>query len=69
MHTAFRKYGQTAPVHIDARYRVDPDGVTIESVETSKKWLTEVALLALAKHGGHFDFPSGLVGSMARAIL
>jgi len=61
--------GEPAPVHLTARYRVEPDGITIESVETSKKWLTEVAHLALAKHGGQFPLPTGLVGSMARAIL
>ncbi|MFN0129996.1 MAG: hypothetical protein ACKV19_25305 [Verrucomicrobiales bacterium] len=61
--------GEAAPVRISARYRVDPAGVTVESVETSKKWLTEVAHLALAKHGGTIELPGGLVGSMARAVL
>lgn len=61
--------GEPAPVRITARYHVDPAGLTVESVDTSKKWLTEVALLALAKHGGKIELPGGLVGSMARAIL
>ena len=61
--------GEPAPVRVTARYRVEPAGLTVEAVETSKTWLTEVAHLALAKHGGKFDLPGGLVGSMARAIL
>jgi len=61
--------GEPAPVQLTASYRVAADGLTIETVETSKRWLTEVAHLALAKHGGHFDLPGGLVGTMARAIL
>jgi hypothetical protein len=61
--------GEPAPVQLSARYRVDPAGLTIESVETNKKWLTEVALLALAKHGGQIELPGGLVGTMARAVL
>jgi hypothetical protein len=61
--------GEPAPVRITARYRVDPDGLVVESVDTSKKWLTEVAHLALTKHGGKIELPGGLVGTMARAIL
>lgn len=61
--------GESSPVRVTAHYRVDPTSLTIESVETSKRWLTEVAHLALAKHGGKFDLPGGLVGTMARAIL
>ncbi len=61
--------GEPAPVRVTARYRVDADGLTVVSVDTSKKWLTEIAHLALAKHGGKFDLPGGLVGTMARAIL
>jgi len=61
--------GEPAPVRVTAHYRVDPDGLTIDSVGTSKNWLTEIAHLALAKHGGKFELPGGLVGTMARAIL
>jgi hypothetical protein len=61
--------GETEPLLVTARYRLDPEGLTIESLETSKKWLTEVAHLALVKHGGTITLPGGLVGSMARAIL
>jgi hypothetical protein len=61
--------GEPAPVRVTAQYRVDSTALTIESVETSKKWLTEIAHLALAKHGGVIDLPGGLVGTMARAIL
>jgi hypothetical protein len=61
--------GEPAPVRATARYRVEGSGLTIESVETSKKWLTEIAHLALAKHGGKIELPGGLVGTMARAVL
>jgi len=61
--------GEPAPVQLTASYRVAPDGLTVETVQTSKKWMTEIAHLALAKHGGHFDLPGGLVGTMARALL
>jgi len=61
--------GEPAPVLVTASYRVDAEGLTIEGVDTSKKWLTEVAHLALAKHGGKIELPGGLVGTMARAIL
>lgn len=61
--------GEPAPVRVTARYRVEGPGLIIESVETSKKWLTEIAHLALAKHGGKIELPGGLVGTMARAVL
>lgn len=61
--------GETAPVRATARYRLEGSDLIIESVETSKKWLTEIAHLALAKHGGKIELPGGLVGTMARALL
>lgn len=61
--------GEPAPVRLTAHYRVEPEGLVIESVEASKKWLTEVAHLALAKHGGRFPLPTGMIGSLARALL
>ncbi len=61
--------GESTPVNVYATYRLDVDTVVIESIDTSKKWMTEVAHLALAKHGGHIALPGGLIGTMARAIL
>ena len=61
--------GEPAPVRATARYRLADSDLVIESVETSKKWLTEVARLALARHGGTIELPGGLVGTMARALL
>lgn len=61
--------GEAAPVRVTARYRVEADGLVVEAVETSKKWLTEIAHLGLAKHGGRFPLPTGMIGSLARAIL
>ncbi len=61
--------GEDQPVHATARYQVVDTGVLIASVETSRRWLTECALLALAKHGGHFPLPPGLAGTLARALL
>jgi hypothetical protein len=61
--------GELTPLNVHASYRMETDSLVIESIETSKKWMTEVAHLALAKHGGHIPLPGGLVGTMARAIL
>ena len=61
--------GEEKPVHLTARYRVEGDTLILESVDTSKKWITELASVALAKHGGRIALPAGLVGSLARVIL
>jgi hypothetical protein len=61
--------GEEAPVRVTARYRVDGDSLVIEAVETSKRWMTEVAAVALAKHGGRVPLPGGIAGSVARMIL
>lgn len=61
--------GEDQPVRITANYRVDGDSLVIESAETSKKWLTEIAAIALAKQGGRIPLPAGLAGSVARMFL
>jgi len=61
--------GEESPLRLFARYRVEGDAVLIESLETSKKWLTELASVALAKQGGRFPLPGGFAGAMARMVL
>jgi hypothetical protein len=61
--------GEPLPVHVTAKYRLDGESVVIESAETSKRWLTEIAAIALAKHGGKVPLPAGIAGSLARMIL
>ncbi len=61
--------GESEPVRVTAGYRVEADAVVVESVECSKKWLTEVLSLALVKHGGRVPLPSGIAGAVARMVL
>jgi hypothetical protein len=61
--------GEDAPLRVTARYRVEGDSLVVEAAETSKKWLTEVAAIALAKHGGRIALPGGIAGSVARMLL
>jgi hypothetical protein len=61
--------GEQLPVRVTAKYRLEGESLVIESAETSKKWLTEIAAIALAKHGGKVPLPAGIAGSVARMIL
>jgi hypothetical protein len=38
-------------------------------VESSRKWVTEAAKLALQKTGGKFDLPGGITGRMVKMML
>jgi hypothetical protein len=61
--------GEDKPLSVSASYRVEGDFLVVGNIETSKKWITEGLLLALAKTGGKFELPSGLKGKMVRMFL
>lgn len=62
--------GEEQFLRVDAVYRVTPDDqIHIESLTTSRRWLTEVAELALAKTGRSFPLPEGVKGKLIRFFL
>jgi hypothetical protein len=61
--------GEERPLEVKANYRLDGEAVVIESVETSKKWITEALQLALLKHGGRVPLPTGMKGKLIKMFL
>jgi hypothetical protein len=61
--------GESAPVAVELTYAVEGDFLKVVSLQTSKKWLTEVASLALAKTAGQIELPSGLKGRLVKFFL
>ncbi|MBP7951196.1 MAG: hypothetical protein KA004_16210 [Verrucomicrobiales bacterium] len=61
--------GEPDPVEITAHYKLDAHDLVVTRVETSKKWMTEVAALALIKTGGKIKLPTGIKGKLVRLLL
>lgn len=62
--------GEEKPVHVEATYEVTSDNhVRIVSVTTSRKWMTEIAELALVKSNPSFPLPDGIKGRLIRMVL
>jgi hypothetical protein len=61
--------GESGPIGIEVTYQVDGDFMKITTLETSKKWITEVLNLALAKTAGQVELPGGLKGRLIKFFL
>jgi hypothetical protein len=61
--------GETGPVSIELFYTINADCIKIASLQTSKKWLTEVLSLALAKSDGQLPMPGGIKGRLIKFFL
>ncbi len=61
--------GESGPINIEVTYGVEGDFLKITSLETSKKWITEVLNLALTKTAGQVGLPSGLKGRLIKFFL
>jgi hypothetical protein len=61
--------GETGPVSLDIIYAVDGDFLKIDTLTTSKKWLTEVLNLVLTKTAGQVELPGGLKGRLIKFFL
>jgi hypothetical protein len=61
--------GESAAVSLELTYAVEGDFLKVVSLETSKKWLTEVVSLVLAKTAGQIELPGGLKGRLVKFFL
>lgn len=62
--------GESELIRLSATYAVTSDHqIHIESLTTSRQWLTEVAELVLAKTGRTFPLPEGIKGKLVRLFL
>ncbi len=61
--------GEPLPLAVEARYEIVGDKIKIASLNTSKKWLTEAANLALLKTDGAFPLPGGIGGKLLKFFL
>ena len=60
--------GEEFPVTAVLNYRIEGELLLVESVETSRHWMTEAAKLAVAKKGGRIDLPESVRGVVLKAI-
>lgn len=60
---------EPAAIAVTATYLVEGDNLRITSLNTSKKWMTELASLALVKTGGTLPLPGGIQGKIIKFIL
>ena len=61
--------GEPLALAVEATYEIVGDKIRIASLNTSKKWLTEAANLALLKTEGAFSLPGGIVGKLIKFFL
>ena len=61
--------GEPLALAVEATYEIVGDKIRIASLNTSKKWLTEAANLALLKSEGAFPLPGGIVGKLIKFFL
>ena len=61
--------GESEAVKVGATYSILGDKIVIESIKTSRKWMTEVADLVLVKTGKSFKLPGGMKGVLVKALL
>ena len=60
--------GEESPVDAALIYRVEGEELMVESVETSRRWMTEAALMMVEKKGGKIDLPPSVRGMVLKAI-
>lgn len=60
--------GEELPVTAILNYRVEGEEVHVESVETSKRWMTEAALMMVERKGGKIEIPAAVRGLVIKAI-
>ena len=60
--------GEELPVTAAVNYRVDGEELLVESVETNKRWMTEVVLMMVERKGGKIELPEGVRGIVLKAI-
>jgi hypothetical protein len=61
--------GEPDSVELTALYKLEGDQFVVESVETSKIWMSKALQLALDTKGGSFTVPSGMAGMVVRMLL
>lgn len=61
--------GETELIRFTGIYSVTADALRLETLTSSRHWLTEVAELVLAKTGREFPLPEGLKGKIVRLFL
>ena len=62
--------GEELPLHVQLHYSLSADHfLTVEEVETSRKWITEALRLGLVKSGNRFPLPGGIKGKLLRVLL
>ena len=60
--------GEDVPVTAKLNYRVDGEELLVESVETSRRWMTEAAKMMVERKGGKIDLPDSVRGMVLNAI-
>ena len=61
--------GEERPLQAKLHYAIKDEALHITSVETSKRWITEVLQLVLVAKGGAFALPGGVVGMLVRVLI
>ena len=60
--------GEESPVTATVNYRVDGEELHVESIETSRRWMTEVVLMVVEKKGSKIELPVAVSGMLLKAI-
>jgi len=60
--------GEELPVSAKVNYRVDGEELHIDSVETNKRWMTEVVLMVVERKGSKVELPEAVRGMLLKAI-
>jgi len=68
VHVTMALEGEDQPVTAMVNYRVEDEELHVESIETSRRWMTEAALLVLEKRGGRVELPAAVRGMVLKAI-
>lgn len=69
LHAKVELEGEAFPIEVSAGYRFSEEFVHLEKIETSKSWMTHAAAIGLARHGGRFPLPGGIMGRLLRSLL
>ena len=60
--------GEELPVTAMVNYRVEDEELHVESVETSRRWMTEAVLMVVEQKGGKIELPDAVRGLVLKAI-
>lgn len=68
VHVTLALDGEESPITAMVNYRVEDGELHVESIETSKRWMTEAALLVVERKGGRIELPAAVRGMVLKAI-